>query len=152
MKELPEKPHGGAPHAQTARMKFYTVEEANRTLPLVSRIADDIVQFYAKWQEAVRAFEIASAGVHADRPDDKATALQSEAQRLAADIAGFVRELEQLGVEFKGYDLGLVDFPSQLGDRTVYLCWRLGEPDVRFWHEVDGGFAGRQPIEPLAFA
>ena len=132
-------------------MKLYTVQEANRTLPFVRRVVDDIVTTYAKWQATVREFELASAGVRADVPDERATALQTEAQRLAAEIAGFVRELEQLGVEFKGYDLGLVDFPSLMGDRTVYLCWRLGEPDVRFWHELDGGYAGRQPIEPLAF-
>ena len=133
-------------------MKLYTVEEANRTLPLVKRIVEDIVRSHAKWKEAVREFEVMSAGVRADQPNPQATASQSEAQRLAADIAACVRELEQLGVEFKEYDLGLVDFPSLLGDRTVYLCWRLGEPDVRYWHELDGGYAGRQPIEPLAFA
>lgn len=132
-------------------MRLYTVQEANRTLPLVRRIVDDIVTTYAKWQATVREFELASAGVRADAPDERATSLQADAQRLAAEIAGFVRELEQLGVEFKGYDLGLVDFPSLMGDRTVYLCWRLGEPDVRYWHELDGGYAGRQPIEPLAF-
>lgn len=143
--------HTGAHHAHISAMKLYTVEEANRTLPLVRRIVDDIVRSYAKWQEAVRDFEVMSAGVRADAPNEQATLLQNEAQRLAADIAACVRELEQLGVEFKGYDLGLVDFPSLMGDRTVYLCWRSGEPDVRYWHELDGGYAGRQPIEPLAF-
>ena len=144
--------HTGEHNAHISAMKLYTVEEANRTLPLVKRIVDDIVRSYAKWQETVRDFEVMSAGVRADMPNEQATALQNEAQRLAADIATCVRELEQLGLEFKGYDLGLVDFPSLLGDRTVYLCWQLGEPDVRYWHELDGGFAGRQPIEPLAFA
>ena len=133
-------------------MRLYTIEEANRTLPFVRRVVEDIVQSYAKWQQAVRSFEIVSAGNRVDHPDDRAQVLQKEAQRLAVDIAACVRELEQLGLEFKGYDLGLVDFPSMMGDRTIYLCWRLGEPDVRYWHELDGGFAGRQPIEPLAFA
>ena len=144
--------HSGAHSAHISAMKLYTVEEANRTLPLVRRIVDDIVRSYTKWQGAVRDFEVMSAGVRADQPNEQATEKQNEAQRLAADIAACVRELEQLGVQFKGYDLGLVDFPSLMGDRTVYLCWRLGEPDVRYWHELDGGFAGRQPIEPLAFA
>lgn len=140
------------PHrAQISNMKLYTVQEANRTLPLVSRIASDIVHAYAKWQDAVREFEIVAAAARADLPNERATVVQAQAQRLAADIAGFVRELDQLGVQFKGYDLGLVDFPSLMGDRTVYLCWRLGEPDIRHWHELDAGFAGRQPIEPLAF-
>ena len=50
-------------------------------------------------------------------------------------------------MQFKGYDLGLVDFPSLLNERTIYLCWQRGEPDVGFWHELDGGFAGRRPID-----
>jgi hypothetical protein len=133
-------------------MKLYTVEQANRTLPLVRRIADDIVRTYATWQNSVREFEILAANDRADQPSPRGAELQREAQQLATDIASCVRELEQLGLEFKGYDLGLVDFPSLMGDRTVYLCWRLGEPDVRYWHEIDAGFAGRQLIEPLALA
>lgn len=129
-------------------MRHFTVEQANRTLPLVRKIVDDIVASYERWQDAVRGFELASAGVRADLPDHRAESLQRETQRLAAEITGFVRELNELGVQFKGYDLGLVDFPSLLNERTIYLCWQRGEPDVRFWHEVDGGFAGRRPIEP----
>jgi len=130
----------------------FTIDQANRTLPLVSRIVTDIVETYERWQEAVRAFEIASVGAKADAPSPEAVALEREAQRLAVEITGFVRELDTLGVEFKGYDIGLVDFPSRVGDRPVYLCWRLGEPAVRYWHETNGGFAGRQPIEALATA
>lgn len=133
-------------------MQHFTVEQANRTLPLVRRIVADIVQTYERWQEAVRAFELASVAARAGEANADAERHQREAQRYAEDIAGFVRELEMLGVEFKGYDVGLVDFPARVGDRTVYLCWRLGEPEVRYWHELNGGFAGRRPIDALAFA
>lgn len=132
-------------------MQYFTVEQANRTLPLVRRIVADIVQTYERWQDAVRAFELASVAASATQQSAEAEERQREAQRLAEEIAGFVRELEALGVEFKGYDVGLVDFPARSGDRTVYLCWQLGEPDVRYWHELNGGFAGRQPIDALAF-
>jgi hypothetical protein len=50
-----------------------------------------------------------------------------------------------LGVEPKGGD-GLVDFPALWDGRLVYLCWKLGEPEVLYWHEIDAGFAGRQPL------
>jgi hypothetical protein len=121
-------------------------------LPLVRRIVADIVQSYEQWQGAVRAFELSSSSARAGDPKPEAEVHQRQAQRYAEDIAAFVRELEALGVEFKGYDVGLVDFPARVGDRTVYLCWRLGEPEVQYWHELNGGFAGRQPIEALAFA
>lgn len=53
--------------------------------------------------------------------------------------------MKALGVELKGFD-GLCDFPSQRDGREVYLCWRLGEPEVHYWHELHTGFAGRQPL------
>jgi len=127
----------------------FTVDQANRTLPLVRRIVRDIVEAHAIWQGRVREFEVATVQSRADRPSSRAEELQREAQRLARDIQGFVDELRELGVEFKGYDMGLVDFPSEMEGRTVYLCWKLGEDTVLFWHEVDAGYAGRRPLEPI---
>ena len=46
--------------------------------------------------------------------------------------------------------MGLVDFPSDINGKRVFLCWRLGEPDVQFWHEEDAGYSGRQPLQPTA--
>ena len=54
--------------------------------------------------------------------------------------------MQDLGVEPKNAVEGLVDFPSIMDDRVVYLCWKLDEPEVLYWHEVDAGFAGRQPL------
>ena len=63
-----------------------------------------------------------------------------------------VAELNALGVEIKGLDVGLVDFPGEMEGRPVYLCWRYGEPSVSHWHELETGFSGRQPIDdPDAF-
>jgi hypothetical protein len=131
-------------------MKTFTVEQANRTLPLVSRIVRDIVMQYARWQDKVRDFEMRTAHARVDRPDHVADALQREVQALAQEIDGYIDELHELGVEFKGFDMGLVDFPGELGGRPVYLCWRLGEEAVEHWHEIDAGFAGRQPLSPSA--
>ena len=55
-------------------------------------------------------------------------------------------ELDGLGVQLKDIDQGLVDFPSRRDGRVVYLCWRLGEETIAWWHDVDTGFAGRQPL------
>lgn len=133
-------------------MKSFTVEDANRTLPLVSRIVQDIVTQYAKWQERVDEFAIMTAGARAEKPDPRAEALQREVQSLAAEIEGYVKELERLGIEFKGFDTGLVDFPGEIDGRPVYLCWQLGESSVQHWHEKDAGFAGRQQLLPHQIA
>jgi hypothetical protein len=128
----------------------FTVEQANRTLPLVRRIVEDIVGDYGRWQEQVRAFESAAAATRSGELSVDAAQLQRQAQSTASQIDGYVRELEALGLEFKGFDLGLVDFPGEIDGRPVYLCWRLGEPAVQFWHEIDGGYTGRRPVAPLA--
>ena len=129
-------------------MKLFTVDDANRTLPLVSRIVQDIVTQYARWQERVREYEILKITERLDSPDPRAATLEREVHGLATEIDRYIQELQELGVEFKGAELGLVDFPGMLAGRRVYLCWRLGEPSVQHWHEIDAGFAGRQPLTP----
>jgi hypothetical protein len=132
--------------------RSYTVEQADRTLPLVRRIVADLVSYYADWQEAVREFEIAASSSRADLPNARAEELQRRALSLAAEIEGFVGELAALSITCKSFEVGLIDFPASLAGRPVYLCWRLGEPSVQYWHELDAGFAGRQPLQPRAAA
>ena len=132
--------------------RIFTVEEANRTLPLVSKIVADLVREHELWEDKVREFELATVGSTPEHPDAIAELLQMEAQRLARDIEGYIRELNDLGVICKGMDTGLVDFRGELDGREVYYCWKLGEPSVLYWHEVDAGFVGRQRLHPLAVA
>lgn len=127
----------------------FTVEMANRMLPLVSRIVHDILDHYRTWQQTVEAFEIATALSRADRPTPEAESLQRKAQELAREIQGFLAELTDLGVEFKGFELGLVDFPGDVDGHQVMWCWKFGEPAVQHWHEIDAGYSARQPIEAL---
>ena len=132
--------------------RIFTVEEANRTLPLVSKIVADLVREHKIWEDKVREFELATVGASPERPDAIAELLQIEAQRLARDIEGYIAELSDLGVICKGMDTGLVDFRGQIEGRDVYYCWKLGEPSVQYWHEIDAGFLGRQRLNPLALA
>ena len=63
------------------------------------------------------------------------------------ELAAGVDHLRDQGIEIKSIDHGLIDFPSLRGGRVVYLCWRLGEgAAIRYWHEIDAGFAGRQKL------
>ena len=126
--------------------RLFTIEQANRMLPLVRRIVEDIVQDYARWREQVGVLEVVAAGRRGDSPPDEAEKVEQDTQRLAADIERYVGELRELGVDFKGFDEGLVDFPAEIDGRRVYLCWKLGEDSVEHWHEVDAGFAGRRRL------
>ena len=84
-----------------------------------------------------------------NEPNDEAVRLERETQQLARDIDGYIAEIRQLGVQMKGIDSGLVDFPAEVNGRTVLLCWQLGEESVQYWHEEDAGFAGRQPVDSI---
>jgi hypothetical protein len=127
----------------------FTVEAANKTLPLIKRIVSDAVRDYWRWQEKVRRYEELAANRTIDQPSDEADQLERETAQLARDIDGYIAEIRELGVEMKGIDSGLVDFPSEVDGREVLLCWQLGEESVQYWHEVDAGFAGRQPVATI---
>jgi hypothetical protein len=129
--------------------KRFTVEQATNTLPLVRRIVEDLVVTVGRWQERIREYELASASVTPESESvERVVELEREAGRLASEVDGYVAELGSLGIEVKDYAQGLIDFPAERDGRPVYLCWRLGEPTVQFWHEVDAGSAGRQPLDP----
>lgn len=128
-------------------MQHFTVEQANRTLPLVRRIVEDVVDQHRRWREAILELDLASqAGEPEESP--RVEDLVRQARDLSRELDGYQRELRDIGVQLKDSRLGLVDFPSEIGGRTVLLCWRLGEPEVQFWHEVNAGYAGRQPLSP----
>ena len=128
-------------------MQLYTVERANRTLPLVRRIVEDVVREHERWQDAVARLDLLAA-TSADTVDPRLVALEREVQAIARDIDTFQGELEALDIQLKDRRIGLVDFPTELDGRRVLLCWRLGEPSVQYWHDEDAGYAGRQPLSP----
>lgn len=131
---------------------YFTLEQANNTLPLVRRIAQDIVDDYQRWKANMSRYEAIAAR---DRPaggeSAGAEALRAEVDAVAGRINDYIDELKQIGCVLKGFDDGLVDFHSKLDDRDIFLCWKLGEDLVSHWHEIDSGFAARQPVarEPV---
>lgn len=129
-------------------MQLFTVDQANRTLPLVRRIVEDIVREHRLWEEAIAELDLTVSGTHRDLADPRAVALEKKIRDKARDLDGFQTEIEGIGIQLKDRRTGLIDFPSELDGRPVLLCWRLGEPSVQFWHDADSGFAGRQPLSP----
>ena len=129
-------------------MQLFTVDHANRTLPLVRRIVEDIVREHQRWQEAIVELDLLVSGVRADLPHPRAVALEREIQSIAREIDQFQGELEALGIQVKDRRIGLIDFPSEMDGRQVLLCWRLGETSVQYWHDEQSGYAGRQPLSP----
>lgn len=131
-----------------ANRKYFSVEEANRTLPLVKVIVADIVRQNRTVNELMQRLTPVR-GRDRRSPSDPYSeeVAHSEAEMELEDqkLHTLIAELEHLGVELKGFD-GLCDFLSLRDGREVYLCWLLGEPEVLHWHELDAGFGGRQPL------
>ena len=139
------------PNPVEAKPKFFSVDEANKALPLVKAIVGDIVRQFETVNDAQATPRVT---VKAERPRPANDPYAEETAQSRAELESprrsssppIIEELSRLGVELKGPD-GLCDFPSLRDGREVYLCWRLGEPEVTHWHEKNAGFAGRQPLE-----
>ena len=128
--------------------KLFTLDEAERTLPLVQRIVQDLTGEYPAWRAAVARFEMLTGGARADWGETgELLAARESIAAHAERINRYLQELELVGCVFKGFEAGLVDFYSLRDDRPVFLCWRLGEERITHWHEIDAGFTGRQPID-----
>lgn len=133
--------------------KFFTVAEANSTLPLLRAIVRDITELARELRDRHERLNRLKPGDRfrlSDAHDEELLQVQAELQRGQEKMKEYVRELSQLGVELKDYFTGLIDFPSLRNGRPVYLCWRLGEPEVGYWHDLEAGFAGRQKLTPNA--
>jgi len=131
-----------------AEPRYFTLEQANRTLPLVRRIVEDIVRMYPDVQR-----KLAKLREMADQDSNPALERDMEALRDVLEhdsdeLNRYLRELDQIGCQFKGFEEGLVDFHAWMDGRPVLLCWKLGEDRIEWWHELDAGYAGRQPLTP----
>jgi hypothetical protein len=122
---------------------YFTLEEANETLNFIRPLMDEVQRIRQKvlqnQPEAWPAIE-KSAGNGGNR------ALSNMVQDFEKFDA-LIHEIQATGVLIKDVNLGLLDFPALKDGREVYLCWQYGEGEIAFWHEVEAGFAGRQPID-----
>ena len=118
-------------------------------LPLVRAITQDLANLSRDVIDRRERLAHLLAGRELNRDDPYSSELvqvEDELRRDVERLQGYVAELRELGVEPKSGEEGLVDFPAAIDGRTVYLCWRLGEPEVLYWHEIDGGFQGRRRL------
>lgn len=138
--------------ANLARPQHFTAASANRMLPLVRAIVQDIVELNRDLQDRAQRLEDLreSAGSGRRREDDvyaeEVDQMQRDLEQDAERLQDYVRELENLGVQFKDPGKGLVDFPTMIDGKDAYLCWRLGEPEVGYWHPLDGGYLSRRSL------
>ncbi len=130
--------------------RVFTPAEANSALPRVRPAAERLVAVRARMRELVETqgkLVNTVAGNGAGYAAGDLTMAQEELEQLAGEAAACVSELEEAGVVVKDLDLGLLDFPALRHGEEVELCWRVGEDDVEWWHELGAGYRGRKPID-----
>jgi len=129
--------------------KLFTPDEANSMLPLVRAITDDVVRLARDMVDRRQRLDYLKSGRDISEGDpygDELTQMEEQQEKDTTKLQEYVDELRQLGVEPKTLTEGLIDFPSMMDGRVVFLCWKHGEPEVQHWHELDAGFDGRQPL------
>ena len=125
--------------------RLFTLEEANALLPELRELLAELRRAVEEHDAVAPEARTARAKIRGngrgirEEPLARQEATHEQIRRLSGRI-------QELGIELKDPRTGLVDFPSLREGRTVYLCWKLDEPAVAYWHPVDTGFAGRRPL------
>ena len=131
--------------------KRFTLAEAESLIPSVDRLLRKAIELKAAYSGAERRMEsyqkriLLMGGVVVDR--NQAREVREQRDEAAAALRAVLEEVQQLGCIVKDLEIGLVDFPTLFQGREVYLCWKLGESAIAFWHGVEEGFAGRKAID-----
>jgi hypothetical protein len=135
------------PVTTVERPKFFTVEEANARIPLLRSILRDVTELAHELKGMhERLILLQTSGAAGTAHDREMSQLVAEMDRRQQTMHDYIGELSQLGAVLKDDFMGLVDFPAMIDGREVCLCYKLGEPAISHWHEVDAGYNGRRPL------
>ena len=131
------------------RPRTFTLDEASSLLPRLSELllqTQECKLRHDQHQDQIAEYtrRMSSNGDILERDLNET---RQELAKAAAELSSLVEKVQEMGCELKDIDQGLIDFRAEREGREVYLCWKLGEPDIRWWHELDAGFAGRRPLE-----
>jgi len=130
-------------------MRHFTPEEANAALVEVRPLVEQMVERRRAHVAALERQEQLEGRIRGNGggiPPATLAEAAAEIERLARELSHLVDEIVEHGAEVKDIDEGLIDFPAHRRGETVLLCWKLGEDEIRYWHGVEDGFAGRRPL------
>jgi hypothetical protein len=127
--------------------RLFTLPEANSLLPDVMPLLLELRSYKVTLDSAIAALSALTPVMRQNGHAAQARELEARIQELTADLAVGIDQVAAMGIDIKSLEYGLIDFPSLREGRVVFLCWRLGEgPTIRFWHDIDAGFAGRRSL------
>lgn len=135
------------PHRPQTWPRLFSLAEANDLLPEVMPLLLALRSHKVTLDAAAAALSALTPAMRQNGHAAQARTLEARIREMTRELAAGINHLTTLGIEIKSLDHGLIDFPSLYEGRVVFLCWRLGEgPVIRFWHDIDAGFAGRRPL------
>jgi hypothetical protein len=123
---------------------FYTPQTADKALPEVKRLFENII---AQKNQVVALQEEIQIIIDSGTPFKDFLSKKQVLNTAVTNLYKAIEQLEGIGVMIKSVDEGLLDFPSLRFDEEVWLCWKVGENKIKFWHRKDEGFMGRKPLE-----
>jgi hypothetical protein len=130
-------------------VRYFTPDEANEELAAVRPLVERMVEQRQAHVDALTRQEELEGHIRGNGggiPPAELAETAAEVERVARELAKTIDDIVARGVEIKDLDEGLIDFPALRRGETVLLCWKLGEDEIRYWHTVEGGFAGRQEL------
>jgi hypothetical protein len=130
-------------------MRHFTPEEANDALAEVRPLVEQMVEHRRAHVEALARQEELEGRIRGNGggiPPATLADAAADVEREARELARTIDEINEQGAQVKDVDEGLIDFPALRRGETVLLCWRLGEDDIRYWHSIEDGFAGRREL------
>jgi hypothetical protein len=128
------------------RARFFTVDEANALIPRLEMVMERMQRRGIELRDAIR--DLSTQIGRPPRDTEIAELLERlpDLRAAATELEELIEEIEAYGAQFKGIDLGLVDFPSEVNGQFALLCWQYGEKEITHWHTEEDGFAGREPL------
>lgn len=128
--------------------RLFSLAEANAMLSEIVPLVLEMRAQKAALDVALAALEKLTPAMRLNGHAADARELESRIHDLTAELSAGVDHLAAQGIEIKSIDHGLIDFPSYRGGHVIFLCWRLGEgAEIRYWHEIADGYAGRHTLE-----
>lgn len=151
LKTFPGGCYNQEPSERTPMPKRFTLVQAQSLIPTLDPLLRKAIEWKSHYSAADRALQAfnqritVAGGVLVNR--EEAVAVKNKRKSAAQRLNHLINEVQEYGCVIKDLDLGLIDFPTLFRGREVYLCWKLGEPAIAFWHGTDEGFAGRKQID-----
>ena len=122
---------------------YFTISTANEKLPVIIEKFKNVTRFK---NEIMKTEQQLSSSLSNTSNFEQYVKLKQKLNSVVTKFYQAIEDLENTGVVIKGIDEGLLDFPSKRFDDEIWLCWKQGETEIKFWHEKDIGFSGRKPI------